>query len=259
MTEYPTIKLLECKDKLEKSFEKMSSLTKLKKIDDNTKFCIFGFTRNHERKLKITIPMMIQYLFMIYYWIEEKFTVHGDYIDLDETNTIATCSKISSQYKYNTAYGNGVIDINDSSIIKYKWTFKILRTFHGGSTPICIGIDSSYNRCINNDFSSDRDNQDLYYSIGSNYCTFSSEDLSSPLIPNDTECTWFHDGDVVDMILDVKARELRLAKDQAILIFAKRMNFSKVKKYNLAVAMRRDEDMQPMRKLQLVNFETFHK
>ena len=136
------------------------ALSCLKNADEKTKNIIFGYSRQQQSELKLNIPMMIQYLFLMYYWIQEKFTKHGKLIEMD-----ASCKRISSYIAsskrmdfdlYNTAYGNNVININDVSISMYKWRFKVI------SRPVCepirIGIDSS----LNSEKKIDYDFTDMY-------------------------------------------------------------------------------------------------
>ena len=91
------------------------ALLRLKETDEKTKKIIFGYSRQQQNKLELNIPKMIQYLFLAYYWIQEKFTKYGKCMKVD-----ASCKKVTrdttAYSKYNTAYGNNVIDINDTSI-----------------------------------------------------------------------------------------------------------------------------------------------
>ena len=62
----------------------------------------------------MNLPIMIQYLFMAYYWIQEKFTIHEDEIEINESGTIA--GRIRTETGFQTVYGNNVININDESV-----------------------------------------------------------------------------------------------------------------------------------------------
>ena len=64
----------------------MASLPQLKQADITTKHKIFGYNRQQRNKLNITIPMMVKYLIFAYYWIEEKYSKHGDYLEIDANN-----------------------------------------------------------------------------------------------------------------------------------------------------------------------------
>ena len=86
------------------------SAPKMKDIDNETQLKIFGYSRETETELLIRIPTMIQYLVMLYYWINEKFTDHGSFM---------------MNYEWNTVHGNNVINTKDESIKKYSWTFRI--------------------------------------------------------------------------------------------------------------------------------------
>ena len=98
------------------------SLTKVcKQIDSKTKYKITGQVRTYEHESAINIPMLIQYLIMAYYWINEKFTVYGNNLALDENaNCILYRGNDEDDGTFNTVYGNDVIDFNDKSITKYK-------------------------------------------------------------------------------------------------------------------------------------------
>lgn len=121
----------------------MSSI-KLKEIDQQAKYKIAGFCRYYEEAFRITIPIMIQYLIIVYHWIQEKWTRHEDSIELDNNNKIAR-KKISASWGYDTIYGNNAIDANDKSIIMYKWKLKLTKKSISGGYPIFIGIAPSNN------------------------------------------------------------------------------------------------------------------
>ena len=103
------------------------SLLQVKKADNRIKLIIFGYSRRSATELSIQIPQMIQYLFILYYWIQEKFTDYGDYLKLDDSSNIVTnISKNITEYDWNTIYGNHVINVDDTSISEYTWKIKIL-------------------------------------------------------------------------------------------------------------------------------------
>ena len=238
------------------------SLAKLKRVDNNIKSCIFGYTRETESSLSITVPMLIQYLIILYYWIEEKFTAHGSKINVDKTNKIAWYDDTAG--KYNTVYGNYAIDINDTSIVRYKWTFKIISTYPIDDWPIVIGIDSSNNKFINNDFASNKINDSIYRAIGSNSYSYNHGFNDKPVDERNriqfksvVYDNW-RNGDLVEMVFNVKTNRLDLKTPSQWLRFAKNIDFSDGRKYNLAVTMFRGVD-QPLRKIQLVKFEAFQK
>ena len=58
------------------------SLLWFNKANKKTKNTIFGYSREHQHELSITVPMTIRYLFLAYYWIQEKFTQYEEPIDL---------------------------------------------------------------------------------------------------------------------------------------------------------------------------------
>ena len=121
--------------------------------DDRTKSIVFGYTRESSNNLSMNIPQIIQYIFLMYYWIQERFTMHGDALVIDEHNHNLIRCKLGytkSNMLYNTVYGNDkVINFNDTSIAKYEWSFKVL-VKHGILT---FGIDNSKdNELVNTGF-----------------------------------------------------------------------------------------------------------
>ena len=99
------------------------SLVKARQVDFGSKSVVLGCIRQFETANgSLVIPIMIQYIILLYYWINEKFTIHGDDTTIQDHGTMAK----AIIYRYNTVYGNNkVINLNDSSIRFYKWTFKI--------------------------------------------------------------------------------------------------------------------------------------
>ena len=141
---------------------------KAREIDEITKLKIFGYSRKMENEFSIAaVPIIIQYIIMLYYWINEKFTDHGRHIRLSGNNTIANAiqSNIAGKthLRYNTVYGNNVINIDDKSINKYSWTIKVNKL--GLNGLINFGLDSSKNKYIDGDFSGFGADS-IYYSIG---------------------------------------------------------------------------------------------
>ena len=116
----------------------MMSLTKIKSVDNETKLEIFGYSRRQEKQLSIVIPIMIQYIIMFYYWINERFTVHGKAIKLQNNGKVAMrLWEEEDEELFNTVYGNNVINFDDKSIKKYEWTFEI------NYCTICITFSAS--------------------------------------------------------------------------------------------------------------------
>ena len=158
------------------------------------------------KQLSIDIPMMIQYIFLMYYWIEEKFTICGRKLKLDGTNKCKSIPYLrdyyDKTYEYNTVYGNNVIDVNDTSIAEYKWTFKYKNL---GTVCMYFGIDASQNKMINQEFCSKWDNNHAFFSIGtSGYATsYCDEDV--------VEYGQMDDKGILHLILDMKKKKLYFA------------------------------------------------
>ena len=216
------------------------------RLDDLTKFAITGYVREYEHgnDAHLNVPMAIQYLIMQFYWIAEKFTLHGDYIELNEDGNIATF--VGQPFCYNTVYGNNVINFDDRNVIKYKWTFKILHGAERNLKPIAIGIDSSTSttELINNDFSDNSVNGDPFYGIVTNGCSFDNYRF------DDMISGGFKNGDSIVLVSDTDEQTLMCESQGATYCVAKRI-VCDGRKYNVAVAMSCTEDS-----VQLVKFES---
>ena len=80
----------------------------------------------------------------MYYWIQEKFTLYGDNMELDTHRNNLIHIKRGDYWRSTTAYGNNdTIDINDTSITRYIWSFRYM-TFD--KIGMQFGINSSLNR-----------------------------------------------------------------------------------------------------------------
>ena len=131
------------------------SLARSERADKRTKSIIHGYVLKHRNQFDIKMPDIIQLLIILYYWIEEKFTDHGDSISIDDESLTVTHTGETTNFS-NTVYGNNVIDYTDTSITEYIWRIKVLKVDphrHHYSIPFCIGLDSSDNQYINEDYS----------------------------------------------------------------------------------------------------------
>ena len=120
------------------------SLRKLKQIDDITKLTTSGYIRQFKTENNsFSIPIMIQYIVMLYYWINEKFTVHGKDIEVENDGDLQEILQHMIQFMV----------ITWTSIKCYQWAFKIISMSRasGSGGPILIGIDASENKYDSND------------------------------------------------------------------------------------------------------------
>ena len=227
------------------------ALSQVKYAPQKTKDLVLGFVRSNTKQHLIDIPIMISYVVLMYYWIQERFTLHGEDIELDKTKRIARRFRIDKQ-TYNTVYGNNVIDINDKSIGCYVWTFKVKNIPKNEyDFPICVGLDSSKDEFINQDFSDSRHNHDSFYSIGTNGIRYNSEGFQ----PRSTGWDVDWDVDVMEMHLNMGSRKLTVWINNVFeVVIANKINFqsSDNKRYNLAIGLSDDPDRN--NEIQLIDF-----
>merc|ERR1712099_110545 len=99
----------------------------LHQIDQITRMTITGYTREHIKKSNAQIPNEIEIVILCFYWIAEKFTLHGDNIRINEEGNIATMidtvlRKDCWLSQYYTVYGDNAIHLDDEHVSIYKWT-----------------------------------------------------------------------------------------------------------------------------------------
>ena len=198
------------------------SLKRLKLADEKTKCIIFGYSRENMQQFSINLPTMIQYLFLMYYWIQEIFTEYGDDIELD-TNHQNLIRFTAGSYWYNTAYGNNdTIDINDISIARYIWSFRYVNL--GG---ICLQFGISSTRCKNIQLSK---NQGIYYCYGTNGAVYSHYGNKAVSCYDDEE-------GIIHLILDVLEDKLLMSRNNENKEYVVADNIDlKNNKYNMAVS-----------------------
>ena len=230
------------------------SFLKSKKANTKTKCTVFGFVREYLKKHSLNIPMMIQYLFITYYWIDEHFTSIGKNTVL-VTNRIARINVHGKHIKYNTVYGNDVINIKDKSISKYEWIFELVNPEikYNAKFPICIGLDSSNNKYINTLFCSSRFDKDKYKKYGCWSNGFlNGYDHVNPIMVQRTFADEWKDGDIICMALDVKEKKLKYSINGV-----KCMNIKidlKNQEYNLAVAL----SPAHQNTIEIIDFNVYH-
>ena len=107
-------------------------LRKLNGIDDKFKDAAFGYIRRIEKKNKLftTIPVMINYLCLNYYYAGEYFAKCAFLTRVSNNRMTITA------HGYGTSYGNVWIDPRIPQIV--RWTFKI-----GKDSTLTFGIVSS--------------------------------------------------------------------------------------------------------------------
>lgn len=235
----------------------MLAFAKGKRMDKRAKYTINGYCRKYEEQFSICLPAMIQYLFTVYYWIDEYFIDHGD--DMVLNNYSRSVKRISTnKYKYNTVYGHkNVINVNDPSIIIYKWSFKIIKLpklnidkvpgqYRQYFYPVKFGIVSSTTKYPNGSLDDGDKNAAISYNFGSDkYC-----ELYMKIV----------EGDIINMVLDIELNTLYMYYDdkiQDMAIISNDVRIDKSVDYVMAVSMTYVPKTAPP-EIELIDFETIH-
>ena len=220
--------------------------------DERIEYIVFGYTRReYGTKSSKHVPAAIKYICIKYYHINDHFTVRNkeddhNLIQLNDKQDIASCFYQHPECGWPTReiiYGkNGIIDPNDTSITKYKWTFKLL-SLPNQYDSVYIGIDSSevktnfnYNALIYNP------EPDKYPCYG-----FQIRSGGQAIQSLDGDFEYFRkvcDNDIIEMAVDTQDKTLYCYLDNENCgAFGDNINMSPDLKYHLAVCIERgDED-----------------
>lgn len=226
----------------------------LNSADKEFKYPVFGYLRTYETNKSITIPNRVKYICLNYYLLREQFTKHGSNMKLNEAKN--TVQQVRNGY-FNTVYGNDIINALDTSIIQYKWEFRIRGKLHG----FAIGIDGSKRKWSNHAFTDIHMNTSKFYSwiIDSNVGKVSLFDSAyfddcddfdtvgevKLFDPSDREfCNRDHD---MTMVLDMKDHTLKFKFDDQEIVPHKNINLD-IDQYHLAIFMTSNKQQITLKK-----------
>ena len=167
------------------------AFSKIRDIDSTFKDIVFQYIGQHEKDNKsLKIPMMLKYLCLQYYLIQEYF------VGLPKSQMVIN-NKISWESNLLIYGNNETININDTSISKYIWTLKVLSMEQEPMGSGFIGLWSTKLQSF------DLIPQILWepYRFGLSIhetCYFLREEL-----PNKRQ-----NGDIIEIILDIKNTKL---------------------------------------------------
>lgn len=217
------------------------SVVEAKKADNRAKYIIFGYTREDSNKFDINIPMNVQYLFIAFYWIHERFALWGDRLKIDPSNSNLIKGTAEEQEKgniysvdnkYNTIYGSeNTINGNDSSIYKYEWS---LRYTNISSKLFVLGLDSSKGSMRNGDFTSA--NSSDYIGITPYGATFAKGSIQKKLAKRSKFNSRDEDA-VIYISLHPRNKTIAISSDEQPMeyIFAENIDISK-QSFQFAIA-----------------------
>ena len=108
------------------SFKKL-----LKMVDDGSKDSVFGYIRQSCKESgKASIPMMIQYCCLRYYFLNEYFSKCGINMKISDNGHVVRAIRRSEHV--DSAIGKFIVDLRNDLVTEYKWTIKLLKLTAGG-------------------------------------------------------------------------------------------------------------------------------
>ena len=174
-------------------------LNEAKKANQRAKDLINGYIRSQYSNNNV-IPVVINYICLLYYLIKDKFGKHGKLLEVSSNSGSHIVESNNSSMIWNTVYGTVDIDVNKFTNMIVHWTFKIEYKY------VVIGIDSSdseYTERFGWGTNNDK-NHYGWYGMGILYSKCPWEKSGNPQ---------FVKGDIIKMELNVPQKVLKYYKN----------------------------------------------
>ena len=174
---------------------------KLIKIDDRSRYGVYGWIRKAEMDIKIgNIPLIIQSICLLYFYEEEMFDVINKHVQSSDNKKCITKMKINGWTNNNY----GIIQIPSNTDNKYEWNLKVK---HLKYTGMRLGISDSIRS--NTYLYNDSDQTNTYYMIWAMGATIHQN------INGFSEWSWnvteIKQNDELSLVLDLKNAEIILS------------------------------------------------
>ena len=185
----------------------MSSWKRAKTMEQRQKDLISGYVRESTKSISYTtIPIMINYICLLYYYITDKFIKCTTRIEISSTNNKeASKASINEDIKsswrniWENIHGNIIINPRDNPNLIATWIIKM-----NFRNECIIGIHGKYN----DDASFATHGQSPHYGWWGPSGIMISHDVLSRGLDR------FKSGDTVKMVLDVAKKQLKFYKNE---------------------------------------------
>ena len=121
-------------------------LCKLKTVDDATVNLVYGYIRRSQALFEDKIiPDEITNICIIYYFVPEFFVKCGKYMKILKKHVSNDLISSTSSGDWSTAYGNQIINMNETPNMTYQWTIKTTNKW------LIMGLESTDFKNLNVD------------------------------------------------------------------------------------------------------------
>ena len=183
----------------------MSSLKELKNLKGPNKFLVFGYIRKIEQQSNLaTIPLLIFYNILGYFYLNEYFSKCGDEIEIsDDRKTITKTKSLGNGYWRNNSYGNLWFASNGNEIATWKFRINRIKIDSSGFNEIYFVFSSKDHRL--NEDANDTDDIPNYGCSNCGELTSHGQGIGN----NDHYDDSMHDkDDVISITLNTKKGEI---------------------------------------------------
>ena len=187
------------------------SASVLRTMDKSFEWTVSGYIREQCDLFEIDIPFDVEITCLKYYHLKEQFK---DMVTMRTLGTIFNADLETHIYGVEDAWivGNELIDINDTSICKYRWKFKLIKLPVNNAIKLGISTDFDAEKCkLYGYFQHIKKGQKYVLNpsaINNNNSTTNSNNksLSADLLSSDLA----KDGDIIEVIMDLKHQKIGL-------------------------------------------------
>ena len=213
----------------------MIKLKQLKRIDTKHKFPVFGYIRRVQNESDINIPMMINYLCLVYFFHGEFFVKCGDNLQISDGDMTLTKIGLNEDWK-DTAYCKKWVQSNIKQLTTWKFKIDCIPSNDTEYGSIWIYFVSG-DHAINNDCGFCWKDRPFYGFNNKGLTDF--ESLLNPQNINCGERIMFEQNDILTVSLDTSKRMITARiQNQDMLIIKKDIDIDSNIKYQIAVQLR---------------------
>ena len=187
------------------------SLKQLNKVNKRTKYSVYGWIREREKKLGLrNIPSMITAICILYFRDNEIFEIIDDE-QIQISQYKKTIKKINKDRRWNNnSYGKTKIESMNNAI--YEWNIKILNSGASGNIAIGIAHDGGLaiypSQLIEESFG----HSGIYYMVLDHGNKYSNIRQKHKI---EDDCNYrFSTGDIVSLRLDLRDSVIKLSVNE---------------------------------------------
>ena len=226
---------------------------------------VFGFIREFEKQTSSSVPMMLKYLCLDFYFLRDRFGSHGAYIQVQDEGNSASFNvdkNPSDPTSNGTLYGCVPVGAFDNGIIEYRWTLQLVRC----STlflALAVGLDASDRKWTNGHFCGENNSDRAHIGLEFNNWLRAKKHANPQTVRWEMTAAYergsflnsfaLKKNDIIGLVLNVSDQTLSFSINQQLFATAKGLCLGDDTKYYLAITVPNGEAV-----LRMKSFSALH-